>query len=239
MVSLASDKLYIYFTNGSVEAMPVEMLEEIVFDEQGEVASFNADEVLAQYECEAIDFLQIEKASDVVEICYDGNVATVRNPLAYEGVLVSLDGARVTVTSTIDREVVYVLMGQSDDAMLKLYGDADYELCLNGLDITRHYSLPTAQSANLLFLTLHRRATFHQLAQDRNMLRGSSTAASDDAKTVFYKLGIRRSEGFGGYIENGLAVFGAGKPCICLEKHGYGGHRQKPLYNGDKLVGAE
>lgn len=136
MVSLASDKLYIYFTNGSVEAMPVEMLEEIVFDEQGEVASFNADVVLAEYECEAIDFLQIEEDSDVVEICYDGNVATVRNPLAYEGVQVSVDGARVTVTSTIDREVVYVLKGQSDDAMLKLYGDADYELCLNGVDIS-------------------------------------------------------------------------------------------------------
>ena len=136
MVSLASDKLYIYFTNGSVEAMPVKMLEDIVFDQSGEVASFKADAVLAEYECEAIDFLQIEKASDVVEICYDGNVATVRNPLAYEGVQVSVDGARVTVTSTIDREVVYVLMGQSDDAMLKLYGDADYELRLNGVDIS-------------------------------------------------------------------------------------------------------
>lgn len=224
MVSLASDKLYIYFTNGSVEAMPVEMLEDIVFDQSGEVASFKADEVLAQYECEAIDFLQIEKASDVVEICYDGNVATVRNPLAYEGVQVSVDGARVTVTSTIDREVVYVLMGQSDDAMLKLYGDADYELRLNGVDISSTDGAPlNLQSKATAKITLAE-GTINHIADSKDYTKvdGESMKACLYAEgAIFFdgdgSLDVNAVYKHGVHSSKGIEVNGGDITVVCTD----------------------
>lgn len=224
MVSLASDKLYIYFTNGSVEAMPVEMLEDIVFDQSGEVASFKADEVLAQYECEAIDFLQIEKASDVVEICYDGNVATVRNPLAYEGVQVSVDGARVTVTSNIDREVVYVLMGQSDDAMLKLYGDADYELRLNGVDISSTDGAPlNLQSKATAKITLAE-GTVNRIADSKDYTKvdGESMKACLYAEgAIFFDgdglLDVNAVYKHGVHSSKGIEVNGGDITVVCTD----------------------
>lgn len=136
LVATAADKLMIYFTSGSSEGVPLEMLEEVCFDETGEVASFSGKALATSYGCGVIDFMQFEDSSDVVEIMFADDKTVVRNPFAYEGVTVFVEGGRVTVTSTLDKEITYILSGNSDNGMFKLYSESDYKLTLNGLNLT-------------------------------------------------------------------------------------------------------
>ena len=196
VASMASDKLFLYFTNGGSEAIPLTLLEDVVFSEDGEVVSFTADEVLSTYECGQIDFMQIEDADNIVEIRYEGDRAIVRNPLAYEGVEVDIQGARVTVRSTTDSYVIYQLSGQSDDAMFKLYGEADYKLALNGVDITSTDGAPINLQSEASVAIEMAAATTNRVADSEDYTK----VDGEDMKACLYAEGAISISGEGSLV---------------------------------------
>ncbi len=74
--------------------------------------------------------------SEAIEVVYDGATATVKNPYAFDGVSVDIDGAKVTVRSTNDNELTYHLTGTGTSAQFKLYSAKKYILKLDNVSIT-------------------------------------------------------------------------------------------------------
>ena len=79
------------------------------------------------------DYVENTSWSTSVNISFDGETATVTgNPST---VMVSIEGAHVTVTSTAKR-VRYVVTGSTSNGSLKFYSERKFQLLLNGADIT-------------------------------------------------------------------------------------------------------
>lgn len=73
--------------------------------------------------------------SDTVYVAYNGTSASVTGGNSL--VQASIDGAHVTLTSSAtDKELTYMLSGQSDDGALVLNGSYKLTLVLNGLSLT-------------------------------------------------------------------------------------------------------
>ena len=80
-------------------------------------------------------YQEAPQPGDAVTITYNGNIATIVNPYANEGVSVSNSGANVTVNST-KAGVSYVVAGNSSNGSLTLYSNSAYSLTLNSLTLT-------------------------------------------------------------------------------------------------------
>ena len=79
------------------------------------------------------DYVENTTWSTTVRITLDGETATVTgNP---SSVIVSTDGAHVTVTSAAKR-VRYIVTGSTSNGSLKFYSERKFQLQLNGVDIT-------------------------------------------------------------------------------------------------------
>lgn len=80
------------------------------------------------------DLIANSTFSSVVTIQYGAEV-TVTNPLAGNGVTVSVNGGNVTVESTV-KEVEYVLTGSTANGSFKIYSTNKFKLSLNNVSIT-------------------------------------------------------------------------------------------------------
>ena len=79
------------------------------------------------------DFVENTIWATTVNITFDGETATVTgNP---SGVIASVNGAHVTITSVAKR-VKYVVTGSTSNGSLKFYSERKFQLQLNGVDIT-------------------------------------------------------------------------------------------------------
>lgn len=79
------------------------------------------------------DFVENTSWATTVNITFDGETATVTgNP---SGVIASVNGAHVTITSAAKR-VKYVVTGSTSNGSLKFYSERKFQLQLNGVDIT-------------------------------------------------------------------------------------------------------
>ena len=79
------------------------------------------------------DYVENTTWATTVRITFDGENATVTgNP---SSVIVSVDGAHVTITSAAKR-VRYIVTGTTDNGSLKFYSERKFQLQLNGVDIT-------------------------------------------------------------------------------------------------------
>ena len=72
---------------------------------------------------------------DDVMITYNGNTVTVVNPYEEQGVEVSVNGANVTVSSTM-AGVGYLVTGASSNGSLTIFSNSSYSLTLNHLTLT-------------------------------------------------------------------------------------------------------
>jgi len=89
----------------------------------------------------SVDILQmtygsLDDAKDLAIVWNNDGTVTVTNPMADNGVDISVAGADVVVNSVYPDEVTYNLSGTSADGSLKIYSDYKYELVLNGLNLT-------------------------------------------------------------------------------------------------------
>ena len=87
------------------------------------------------------DYVENTVWATTIRVNFDGETATVTgNP---SSVIVSIDGAHVTVTSAAKR-VRYIVSGTTANGSLKFYCDKKFQLQLNGADITN----PTGAAVN-------------------------------------------------------------------------------------------
>ncbi|MDP4277658.1 MAG: carbohydrate-binding domain-containing protein, partial [Bacteroidota bacterium] len=104
----------------------------------------------------AIDSLSFGSNSTTITVNYDGTTVYVVNPLAFEGVSITVDGADVTVKSTIDEKGInYCLTGTTSNGSFKLYSEKSSNLLLNGVNITNDNGPAiNIQSGKAIYTTL-------------------------------------------------------------------------------------
>ena len=104
----------------------------------GDLTSFDIqlnEETLAESEtipADDEDYIENNTFGNTIAIVYNGTSATVSG--AVDGVEVSVNGAHVTVNSTV--KCAYELSGNSSDGSFKLYSEKKYSVVMNNLTLT-------------------------------------------------------------------------------------------------------
>jgi len=137
IVLFAQEKMYIHKSDHFTLGAPIAMTDSIYFSTDGSLTYFHIGDTLAQYPTFSIDSLTFGANSNTIYITYNGSQVSVINPLAFEGVAVSVTGADVIVTSTTEtQDISYNLSGTTANGMFKIYSAKRYNLILNGVHIT-------------------------------------------------------------------------------------------------------
>ena len=153
------------------------------------------------------DYVENTSWSTSVNISFDGETATVTgNPST---VMVSIEGAHVTVTSTAKR-VRYVVTGSTSNGSLKFYSERKFQLLLNGADITNpNGAAINNQCGKSLYLVLN--------AGTENTLRDGENYAmvdEEDQKAAVFSEGQILVSGKGT-----LNVYSVGKHCVASDDY--------------------
>ena len=133
----AEIKMYIHQSDNISLGARLTDIENLHFSSDGAYLNFQIGGSDRQYAMANIDSISFADNSDTVYVQYHNTYASVINPLAFEGVSVSVDGADVVVQASEDiRDVNYVLSGTTSDGMFKVYSEKRYNLFLKGVHIT-------------------------------------------------------------------------------------------------------
>jgi trimeric autotransporter adhesin len=134
---IAQDKMYIFKSDGTTLGVLVSKIDSLLFIGDGSTARFVTNTTSLDCEVSKLDSITFGNDSRIISITYNGSTVVVVNPLAFEGVTVLVNGADVTVTSTLDStDVTYRLAGNTSDGSFKIYSDHAFTLELNGVSIT-------------------------------------------------------------------------------------------------------
>ena len=131
------EKMYIYFNNKTTLGAPVSVTDSLYFSNDGATAFFKISGIEYQYPLNQIDSITFGPESQTIQIVYENEAVRVINPLAFEGVGVTVDGADVTVNATTEvQDINFKLSGSTTDGMFKIYTVKRYNLILDGVSIT-------------------------------------------------------------------------------------------------------
>lgn len=134
---LAQGKMYIHKSHHVTLGALISMTDSIYFSGDGTITYFRIGDTLAQYPTSGIDSLTFGANSNTIYVTYNGSSVSVINPLAFEGVHVSVTAADVIVTSVSEtQDINYSLSGTTTDGMFKIYSAKRFNLLLNGVHIT-------------------------------------------------------------------------------------------------------
>jgi trimeric autotransporter adhesin len=138
MVTLiAQDKLYIFRSDKITLGALISKVDSLVFTNDYTTAKLVMGSVTSEFAVSTLDSITFGDNDSIVTITYEGSSVRVMNPLAFEGVTVSVNGADVTITSVIDsKDITYRLSGTTSDGMFKIYSDRAFNLELSGVNIT-------------------------------------------------------------------------------------------------------
>ncbi|WP_407556825.1 carbohydrate-binding domain-containing protein [Winogradskyella sp. 4-2091] len=147
------------------------------------------------------DLVENATFENTVQIVYSDTDVTITNPVPYD-VVVTLDGADVTINSTISG-VAYDVSGSTTDGMLKIYSDKKFKLSLSDLSITNSDGPAiNIQSSKTVFVIL----------EGTNNLTDASTYSNipddEDAKATFFSEGQLVFSGAGDLNITGLYKHG-------------------------------
>jgi len=133
----AREKMYLHLSNNITLGITLSEIKELYFSSDGTLLNFNIGETVAQYKLRDIDSVSFAESTDTIFINYTGSSATVINPLAFEGVSVSINGASVTVRATEEAEnVSYKLSGTTAKGLFKIYSEKKFYLFFNNVNLT-------------------------------------------------------------------------------------------------------
>jgi hypothetical protein len=207
---LAQEKIYIHKTDNVTLGALVSEIDSAYFSSDGTIAYFRVGSNVAEYLISEIDSISFGENSNTVLVNFSGSSVSVVNPLAFQGVSVTVSEADVIVTSTIpDVEVNYVLSGTTTDGMFKVYSSYKFNLLLNGVNITNaNGPAINIQSSKKCSITLE--------AATENFLTDGSTYASstEDQKSTLFSEGQLEFYGTGK-----LTVRGNSKHAICSDDY--------------------
>ena len=153
------------------------------------------------------DYVENTSWATTVRITFDGDTAVVTgNP---SSVIVTVDGAHVTVTNAAKR-VRFIVTGSTSDGSLKFYSERKFQLQLNGVDITNpHGAAVNNQCGKSLYLVLN--------AGTNNVLRDGETyemIESEDQKGTIFSEGQILVSGKGR-----LETYSVGKSCMASDDY--------------------
>lgn len=134
---LAQEKMYIHKSDKITLGALISATDSLYFSNDGSVAFFVIGNSVSQYPVTGIDSISFGENSNTIYVNYDGTSVSVINPLAFEGVNVSVNGVDVTVTSTSEtNDISYSLSGTTTDGIFKIYSNSKFNLLLNNVNIT-------------------------------------------------------------------------------------------------------
>lgn len=137
LVILAQEKMYIHKSDNFSLGALISQTDSIYFSTDGAYTFFRIGDTLASYPTATIDSLTFGANSNTIFITYSENQVKVINPLAFEGVSVSVTNADVIVTATSEvQDINYNLSGTTYNGMFKIYSAKRFNLQLNGVHIT-------------------------------------------------------------------------------------------------------
>ncbi len=133
----AQEKIYIHKTDKNTQGALLTSVDSLNFNTDASSLFLNMGTTKAEYKVAEIDSITFGENSNTISIQYNGNSVSVFNPLAFEGVSVTVNGADVTVNSTIDvKDIQYKLSGTTTEGSFKIYSARSFYLQLNGVNIT-------------------------------------------------------------------------------------------------------
>lgn len=209
--AFADKDVRFHMKNGEVKSIAQERVDSIFFDdaEQYIFIAFDGDRK-EQLAITDVDSIKYSVLPQMVEVTYSGSMATVLNPFAFDSVSVSIDGAKVTVTSQTTKEIDYQLHGASDNGCFKIYGSRKYNLYLNGVSLTNTNGAAINSQCKKRARMFVNDGTVNTLADAAKY----STVSGEDEKGTIFSEGQIIFEGTGKLIVNGLY-----KHAICSDDY--------------------
>jgi trimeric autotransporter adhesin len=133
----SQEKMYVHLNGTEKLTFDFSTIDSIYFDGTLGKAYFVVTGTVNEYSIANIDSITFIDYTNTISIQYNGNVATVLNPLADQGVSVVANGANVVVNSTTEtRDICYVLSGNTTNGSFKAYSEKRFNLFLNGVELT-------------------------------------------------------------------------------------------------------
>lgn len=135
--SIAQDKMFLFKSDKMVLGAPINAIDSLTFSNDGSTTHLVVSGIPASFAVSTLDSITFGTSTDIVSITYNGSSVSVVNPLYFEGVSVSVNGADVVVNSTsITKDITYRLSGTTSEGMFKIYSAHAFNLVLNGASIT-------------------------------------------------------------------------------------------------------
>lgn len=213
----AQERLFIHKSDNITLGVPTSMTDSIYFSNDGNITFFRIGDTLAQYATTIIDSLTFGTNSNTIYIRYNGTGVSVINPLAFEGVKVTVSGANVIVSSSTEtQDLIYNLSGTTTNGMFKIYSAKRYNLVLNGVTITN----PVGPAINL---QSEKKASVELVAGKVNSLTDGVTYATaplngsgqpEDQKATFFSEAKLVFSGTGSLI---IAGNGSDQHALCSD----------------------
>jgi len=133
----AQEKMYLHRSDQLTVGALISLTDSMYFNSTGSQVYFRLGSEIIQYSTSTIDSITFGENSSTIVVNYNGTMASVLNPLAFEGVDVVVNGADVVVYSTTEtRDINYLLTGTATDGTFKIYSEKRFNLLLNGVDLT-------------------------------------------------------------------------------------------------------
>jgi len=205
-VLFAQEKMYIHKSDKTTLGALISMTDSVYFSNNDSIIYFRINDSIVNFRVADIDSISFGADSNTVTIQYNGTTVAVTNPMAFEGVSVSVNGADVTVINSTDtRDINYQLSGTTTDGMFKVYSAKRYYLLFNGVNITN----PDGPAINLqsdkkAFVTLVD-GTTNTLTDGTTYANPiiNSIGETEDQKAVFFSEGKLEFSGSGSLTING------------------------------------
>ncbi len=213
----AQSKMYIHRTDHLTDGISISNNDSMYFNSAGSVVYFSSGNTTIPYTTSDIDSMSFGEDSNTITVTYRDDEVYVVNPLAYEGVSVTVSGADVTVHSTTDtKDINYQLSGTTSDGMFKVYSEKRFNLLLNGVSITNSDGPAiNIQAKNKVSVTLMD-GTTSSLTDGSEYIAApiDSAGKSEDQKAAFFSEGKLVFGGTGTLEINGN---GEDKSALCSD----------------------
>ena len=116
------EKMFVHRSDKITQGVLLSVLDSMTFVNEAVLLHLH-DQDAPTYSMTEIDSLSFGDNSLQIKILYSDTGIEIVNPLAFEGVSISVDDGNVIITSTISEEVEYILTGTISNGMFKIYSD--------------------------------------------------------------------------------------------------------------------
>ena len=211
VLSASADRdVKFYMNSGEVKCIAQERIDSIFFDDNEENLYLAFEGRMEQLAVDEIDSIKYGSLPQMVEVAYSGNTATVVNPFAFDSVAVSINGAKVVVTSQTTKELDYWLQGTSDNGCFKIYGSRKYNLYLNGVSLANGSGAAINSQCKKRARVFVNEGTVNTLTDAAKY----TTVSGEDEKGTIFSEGQIIFEGTGKLVVNGVC-----KHAICSDDY--------------------